>query len=64
MKLGFDQYGAVQTNTDGSLYDTITYEAELNRLHMFFDTRRGSYKFDKFFGNQSLSIFGKMYIDE
>ncbi len=64
MNLGFDQYGAVQTNTDGSLYDVIEYEAELDRLHMFFDTKKGSYKFDKFFGNLSLSIFGKMYIDE
>ena len=64
MNLGFDQYGAVQTNTDGSLYDVIAYEAELDRLHMFFDTKRGSYKYDKVFGNRTLSIFGKMYIDE
>ena len=58
MNLRFNKNGDIATDTEG-LLEVEELEAELGRFLMFFDTRRGGYKYASSFGNNSSSIVGQ-----
>tara|TARA_B100000131_G_C18097859_1_gene604762 strand:- start:868 stop:1587 length:720 start_codon:yes stop_codon:yes gene_type:complete len=57
MNLRFNKQGDIDL-IDGKLNNVEELEAELGRFLMFFDTRRGAYKYSLPFGNNSESLVG------
>jgi|APSaa5957512622_1039677.scaffolds.fasta_scaffold14079_3 hypothetical protein len=64
MRLGFDQFGDIELDSDGYLETFTEYASEVQRFNMFFGSKKYSYIFDRQFGLMANDVFGKFYIEE